>query len=270
MEVDERELAEAVHLLVAEFPEAPREQLEAVLRELLCDIPAARRRLYELQEAQQRAAGPTDAAHAEVRLGEGPPEGWQHLLGCLGNCFSAAPAPLRAAALRRRLAPQPPRARRRGAGPGSTRRVFGRGSEHVPLRTHFCTCNARLVLLEARCSAAPASQGPCPPLLSLPFPSLIWQSMRDLGLEQLGAQLSLFSRQVASSLGALLPPELNPFGPDEEVGGRGAGRRHSMAWEGGVRPLAAQAGARAWQLVRGRAESSPSRTRQNCCLPAEA
>ena len=43
------------------------------------------------------------------------------------------------------------------------------------------------------------------------------QGMRDLGLEQLGAQLSLFGRQVASSIGALLPAELNPFGPDEDV-----------------------------------------------------
>ncbi len=41
--------------------------------------------------------------------------------------------------------------------------------------------------------------------------------MRDLGLEQLGAQLSLFGRQVASSISAILPAELNPFGPDEEV-----------------------------------------------------
>lgn len=32
------------------------------------------------------------------------------------------------------------------------------------------------------------------------------QSMRDLGLESLGAQLSLLGRQVASSLNSILPP----------------------------------------------------------------
>ncbi|KAL4420064.1 hypothetical protein ABPG77_004329 [Micractinium sp. CCAP 211/92] len=42
------------------------------------------------------------------------------------------------------------------------------------------------------------------------------KSMRDLGLESLGAQLSLLGRQVASSLNSILPPDLNPFGYDEE------------------------------------------------------
>lgn len=42
------------------------------------------------------------------------------------------------------------------------------------------------------------------------------KSMRDLGLESLGAQLSLLGRQVASSLNSILPPDLNPFGFDEE------------------------------------------------------
>ena len=44
--------------------------------------------------------------------------------------------------------------------------------------------------------------------------------MRDLGLESLGAQLSLLGRQVATSLNAILPEDLNPFGlydEEEEV-----------------------------------------------------
>ncbi|KAL4457848.1 hypothetical protein ABPG75_012713 [Micractinium tetrahymenae] len=42
------------------------------------------------------------------------------------------------------------------------------------------------------------------------------KSMRDLGLESLGAQLSLLGRQVATSLNAILPADLNPFGFDDE------------------------------------------------------
>ncbi|KAI7840368.1 hypothetical protein COHA_005912 [Chlorella ohadii] len=126
MEVDARELAEAVHLLSAEFPEAPHAQLESVLWQCGCDISAARRRLYELQEEQQHAGGAARAAPAPVE--DSPTaedaDGW------------------------------------------------GWGGFN--------------------------------------------QGMRDLGLEQLGAQLSLFGRQVASSISAILPAELNPFGPDEE------------------------------------------------------
>lgn len=126
MEVDARELAEAVHLLSAEFPDEDRAQLELVLRECGCDISAARRRLYELQEAQQPSRGPTRSSTAEVA--ESPTaedgDGW------------------------------------------------GWGGFN--------------------------------------------QGIRDLGLEQLSAQLSLFGRQVASSISSLLPAELNPFGPDEE------------------------------------------------------
>lgn len=59
---------------------------------------------------------------------------------------------------------------------------------------------------------------PCPATLCALTPTHPHQGMRDLGLEQLGAQLSLFGRQVASSISSLLPAELNPFGPDEEVG----------------------------------------------------
>lgn len=66
MEVDARELAEAVHLLSAEFPEAPHAQLESVLWQCGCDISAARRRLYELQEEQQHAGGAARAAPAPV------------------------------------------------------------------------------------------------------------------------------------------------------------------------------------------------------------
>jgi hypothetical protein len=40
--------------------------------------------------------------------------------------------------------------------------------------------------------------------------------MRDLGLESFGAQLSLLGRQVASSLNAILPSDLNPFAFDED------------------------------------------------------
>lgn len=69
MELDARELAEAVHLLSAEFPDADRAQLESVLRECGCDISAARRRLYELQEAQQPSRGPTRSSTAEVCVG---------------------------------------------------------------------------------------------------------------------------------------------------------------------------------------------------------
>lgn len=42
------------------------------------------------------------------------------------------------------------------------------------------------------------------------------KGMRDLGLEQFGAQMSLLGRQVATSLNAILPADLNPFGFDEE------------------------------------------------------
>lgn len=66
MEVGARELAEAVQLLLAEFPDAPQSQLESVLRECGCDISAARRRLYELQESQQHAGGPMRAATPKV------------------------------------------------------------------------------------------------------------------------------------------------------------------------------------------------------------
>jgi hypothetical protein len=45
---------------------------------------------------------------------------------------------------------------------------------------------------------------------------LLLQGMRDLGLESFGAQLSLLGKQVASSLNAILPAELNPFAFDEE------------------------------------------------------
>lgn len=37
-----------------------------------------------------------------------------------------------------------------------------------------------------------------------------------MGLETFGAQLSLLGRQVASSLNAILPADLNPFVFDEE------------------------------------------------------
>lgn len=36
--------------------------------------------------------------------------------------------------------------------------------------------------------------------------------MRDLGLEQLGAQLSLLGRQITTSINAMLPEELALFG----------------------------------------------------------
>ncbi|PRW56231.1 pyoverdine dityrosine biosynthesis [Chlorella sorokiniana] len=127
MEVDAREVAEAVRLLAPEFPDASASQLESVLRECGCDISAARRRLYELQEAQQLGGGsstrPSSAAVDESPTAKDDDDwGW--------GGFN--------------------------------------------------------------------------------------QGMRDLGLEQLGAQLSLFGRQVASSISSLLPAELNPFGPDEE------------------------------------------------------
>jgi hypothetical protein len=40
--------------------------------------------------------------------------------------------------------------------------------------------------------------------------------MRDLGLEQLGAQLSLLGKQVTQGLNAILPADINPFGLDDE------------------------------------------------------
>ncbi len=40
--------------------------------------------------------------------------------------------------------------------------------------------------------------------------------MRDLGLEQLGAQLSLLGKQVTQGLNAILPADINPFGYDED------------------------------------------------------
>jgi hypothetical protein len=48
------------------------------------------------------------------------------------------------------------------------------------------------------------------------MPSPTPQGMRDLGLESIGAQLSLLGKQVASSLNSILPTDLNPFAFDEE------------------------------------------------------
>ena len=53
---------------------------------------------------------------------------------------------------------------------------------------------------------------------SVYFPGLCCavQGMRDLGLEQLGAQLSLLGKQVTQGLNAILPADINPFGLDDE------------------------------------------------------
>lgn len=74
----------------------------------------------------------------------------------------------------------------------------------------------RLALLRA-----PAAQR-CPAKLAhavgrcLPGPTCVPQGMRDLGLESFGAQLSLLGKQMASSLNAILPADLNPFAFDED------------------------------------------------------
>jgi hypothetical protein len=49
------ELAAACNLLQAEFPDLPRSTLEAALREVDLDIPAARRKLLDVQSSQQGA-----------------------------------------------------------------------------------------------------------------------------------------------------------------------------------------------------------------------
>lgn len=123
----ETELAAACTLLQAEFPDVPRAVLEAALREVELDIPAARRKLLS---SQTMSRGPSD--------------------------------PFRAA------------------------------------------------------TSSRFDENPSSPDNSW-FSSNGWnQGMRDLGLESIGAQLSLLGKQVASSLNSILPTDLNPFAFDEE------------------------------------------------------
>jgi hypothetical protein len=62
----ETELAAACTLLQAEFPDVPRAVLEAALREVELDIPAARRKLLS---SQTMSRGPSDPFRAATVRG---------------------------------------------------------------------------------------------------------------------------------------------------------------------------------------------------------
>lgn len=86
------------------------------------------------------------------------------------------------------------------------------------------------------------------------------QGMRDLGLEGLGAHLSLLGRQVASALDSVLPAEVRTIQP-----ARGAARR----WPPGRRVAHAAGAVRCDpSIAAARATSALVLTRHACaCVP---
>lgn len=223
------ELSQAARLLQAEFPEIPFSAIEAALKACDLDLPAARRRLYEQAEqlaSSQQPGGvevragrlwePLEAALEPAGARGGLPRARRRrpsaavcrwlavrVAGRRAGCSHSLPPP-RAGG----TAGQPRDGLELGGAPKGVRRRRRKrwmlcGSRQwgpcVPADNNRFSACCRAILPLLSCTP------PCSP-----------QSMRDMGLESLGAQLSLLGRQVAQAVGDILPPELNPFGPDEE------------------------------------------------------
>lgn len=88
----ETELAAACTLLAAEFPDTPRSVLESALREVDLDIPAARRKLLELQ-AERRGQGDSFRATSVSGLSIPPPLPPPPLVSCCPLSHQPCPPP---------------------------------------------------------------------------------------------------------------------------------------------------------------------------------